>query len=583
MKFLLLVAALLATPLAVAQQPDDAVLRSRVERVVEDVVVRDRSDHAIRDLALHNFTLTENSLQQQLLSLQWNDAVSLGYDPPPQPKLAANTFVNLPAVPERGPLYVILYDMVNMDPGSQAYSRKPLERLIEHMPEGTRVALFVNARGLHLAEGFTTDHARLLHDLTNPSAGNPIPRMFLDGQEFGRGNPGATLGVFHALAEYLAGFNGRKNLIWMSSRFPLTLSAAPMAMSDTQVSTFDSIRMTTAAMARAEIAIYPVSVDGVVVAGGIGQVGTAAVTGVSAPSSSPQANVPVSSTTSANRGTQPGSGSSTGGSIGNGATAMEEVANLTGGRSLVGNNDLERLFHTALDDGSSYYTLSYSPTDKTEDGREHRIGIHVDRPGLRLGYRTLYYRVAPAGNEGAASNDPGALPADVAAAENAVVGDSEFAAIEHGAPMVHDLVFSAHVEREGTTHVATADEMDELKHLLREMRAKEQRKMSRSDERAKPELLSNWRVRYEFYAPTAGDRFEFALVAYDRDGVMLNGALGGAASNDQNKGPRRAMRGEQTITAPARAAWLRIAVRDLTNGKTGAFEVQLGPEGQPLE
>ena len=39
----------------------------------------------------------------------------MDYLPPKLPPEPPNTFVNLPTTPEKGPLYVLLYDLVNMD------------------------------------------------------------------------------------------------------------------------------------------------------------------------------------------------------------------------------------------------------------------------------------------------------------------------------------------------------------------------------------------------------------------------------------------------------------------------------------
>ena len=73
-----------------------------------------------------------------------------------------NHFVNIPPTPERGPLYVILYDLVNIEIDDQLDARRQVMKFIKNMPEGTRFAIFVRSDGLYLVQGFTADKACLV-------------------------------------------------------------------------------------------------------------------------------------------------------------------------------------------------------------------------------------------------------------------------------------------------------------------------------------------------------------------------------------------------------------------------------------
>ena len=42
-------------------------------------------------------------------------------------------------------------------------------------------------------------------------------------------------------------------------------------------------------------------------------------------------------------------------------TTMKIIAEQTGGEAFVNTNDLKRVINRSLDDGSSYYTLAYTP------------------------------------------------------------------------------------------------------------------------------------------------------------------------------------------------------------------------------
>jgi len=76
-----------------------------------------------------------------------------------------------------------------------------------------------------------------------------------------------TLNAFDQLARYLAGIPGRKNVIWFSSGFPLDVApnlneADP---NDSVVRNDDAVRKTDNMLTRAQIAVYPVDVRGLMV------------------------------------------------------------------------------------------------------------------------------------------------------------------------------------------------------------------------------------------------------------------------------------------------------------------------------
>ena len=70
--------------------------------------------------------------------------------------------------------------------------------------------------------------------------------------------------------------------------------------------------------------------------------------------------------------------------------AMEQLASSTGGRAFYNTNDLNEAMQKAIDDGANYYTLGYSPTDKTMDGSFRRIDVSVTRGKYKLAYRHGY-------------------------------------------------------------------------------------------------------------------------------------------------------------------------------------------------
>jgi hypothetical protein len=73
-------------------------------------------------------------------------------------------------------------------------------------------------------------------------------------------------------------------------------------------------------------------------------------------------------------------------------------------------------------------------------------------------------------------------------------------------------------------------------------------------------------------------KLEFAAAAYDADGRLLNSMLNeglAAAETEVNEKGRALFHAEQELEAPPGAAWIRLAVRDTLNNRTGTLEVRL--------
>jgi hypothetical protein len=71
---------------------------------------------------------------------------------------------------------------------------------------------------------------------------------------------------------------------------------------------------------------------------------------------------------------------------------------------------------------------------------------------------------------------------------------------------------------------------------------------------------------------------EFAAAAYDADGILLNSILNdGLATTDAKSNGKfgTLFHSEQELEVPPGAAFIRIAVRDRLNDRTGTLEVPL--------
>jgi VWFA-related protein len=68
------------------------------------------------------------------------------------------------------------------------------------------------------------------------------------------------------------------------------------------------------------------------------------------------------------------------------------LANETGGRTIVRTNDFDAGLREVMADASAYYLLGYAPSrPEQDDGKYHKITVHVKRPGMRILARQGYF------------------------------------------------------------------------------------------------------------------------------------------------------------------------------------------------
>ena len=161
-------------------------IHQTVRRVILDVMVREASGKPVRGLTQDDFSITEDKSPQKVLSFDAYDiekpSISRGPNAAPLPQ---NVFVNVPPAPERGPLYVLLLDLVNTGQEDQMRARQQLLGFIAKKPEGTRFAVFVTTDKLYLVQGFT-DNKNLLYAALDPKDPKThVPRIFMLSRNYG--------------------------------------------------------------------------------------------------------------------------------------------------------------------------------------------------------------------------------------------------------------------------------------------------------------------------------------------------------------------------------------------------------------
>lgn len=570
------------------QQPT-ITIRQTVRRVVVDVMVRDANGRPVHGLTEKDFTVKEDHQPERVLSFDVYDfdkpSISRGPNAPPLPP---NVFVDVPQIPEHGPLYVILYDMVNMEKEDQMTARPQILKFIKNSPPGTRFAIFVNSDEVYLAQGFTTDKDLLYACLDSKHSRPHVPRIFLNGRSYGMGDPYTVMDVMTHIGQYLDGIPGRKNLIWVSGRFP----AAIFPREGDPVDAQDDIRREMNTLAQAQVAVFPVSVRGVVVAcegcttgamphGGAGGQEVSLPPGQAAPNalSSPTASPVVSGMQVAGKGTS---------SLVVDNATEDEIAAETGGRAFYSDNGVSALLEQATEEGGNYYTLTYSPSRSGDDGKCHGISVEVAGGKYHLSYRRSYCRAPMVST---ASEEAGAKATGLTLTLPTRAGDVLQGNMKQGAPMVHDLIFSAHVRTEGGIVLANSEQMAHLQDQAQLMQAHRRNKPPKPLPPARVQKYTvDYRVldpQFKLEAARTGRQptLEFAIAAFDADGRMVDGMVNDAvleAASQPGENKSGLFRAHQSLVVPLNAISIRVGVRDRISDRMGTLEVPLPLKPEPV-
>jgi len=406
---------------APSQQP--AGLRVTTRMVVVDVVATDNKDVPIKDLKANDFTVQEEGQPQKVNAFSFHQTEQEPASASGQasaflnPKLPPGYFSNAPTYKSNGALNVLLLDALNTTLLNQASMRDGMIKLMEKLPAGQPIAIYLLGNKLTLVQDFTSDPevlrkaiagvkrqgSKLLDNAagTTRMADMPVgsvavatmmdvPSIKAHLEEFHDQHTAAqadfrvrfTLDALNSLGRYLAGYPGRKNLVWVSETFPLSIVLDKIKSQNTRDFSRE-VAATGSLLSNAQVAIYPVDAKAL---GGNSDFSVGN-------DPNPIGNPAVISTTLDNEA----------GKVMNreaeermtSRTTMNDLAEKTGGRAFYNTNNLEGAVRRSLEDGSVYYTLGYYPENKTWDGKFRRITIKVARPGIKLHYRAGYYAVEP--------------------------------------------------------------------------------------------------------------------------------------------------------------------------------------------
>ena len=393
------------------------VLEVNANVVLVDVVVTDRGN-AVHHLDQRRFHIFEDGHEQHITYFDESKpapaeavATQLSCLKQTSPRVVSN----VPCAPSTGAVNVLLLDALNTPLVNQADINQQVLKYLSKMPAGTSLAVFsLNSHGrLQMLSGFTTD-ADQLTKVVNSAAMTPDTSVALDigeagairanaDREVAAGDFGAlvaarerqgaadivaqysgqqvqlSLLALRQLALYLEAIPGRKNLIWFSGSFPISLEPDPMAANPSLgirslrdaneygEQLHDTIRL----LSVARVAMYPVYALG--------------------PMSTPSLQASYSIPGKAGLGPiEMGMDDErTMGQSRANQDSMKQLADQTGGHYF-DTNGLTEAIGSAIKNGESFYTIGYVPKSDEQDGRYHTLKMRLDGASYALSYRRGY-------------------------------------------------------------------------------------------------------------------------------------------------------------------------------------------------
>ncbi len=302
--------------------------------VLTDVTVTDKNGNPVHGLPQSAFRIFDNKQPQVIASFEEHAGMpAAAILPKDTPGVYSNDYLlHLPPV-----LNVVLIDIARLDLADQMYLNYELTKFLNEQPEGQPLAIYLRAgSGCFLVQNFTSDR-KLLLDAVH----KVLPRFPPMGSEYL-----TDLETLQQIAVALSELPGRKNVLWFSGGSGVH-TLIPDAMS---LQNDAGWRDLYDELDQERIAIYPIDARGLQVIFGpaVMAVGTEHI-------------------------------------------IMNEQAQATGGQAFYNDNGLKEATEHFLSTDTSFYTLTYSPSNLHFDNKWHKIRVAVDGPRYNLSYRRGYF------------------------------------------------------------------------------------------------------------------------------------------------------------------------------------------------
>jgi VWFA-related protein len=435
------------------------IFKAETRQVLVDVVVMDHHGNFIPGLKPGDFAVLEDGKPQKIAAFGMHAAPAVQPKLAPPIQLPPHLYTNYQIADPDRPITIVLLDLLNTETPDQAYTKKQMIDFLKNLPPGQRVALFALGTRLRTIQGFSgnsdtlvnaakallrnssqlmTGEAQRQNDeitasnlavnaapgigapqgqaSTNLSAIAPVAQALQNSLVDEQVNQQAqrmdfTLAALQSLARAVSAYPGRKNLLWLSSEFPIRFSptflpvntASRQALNgldaarkaDALKNQAPPVQKTAALLTASEVAVYPIDIRGTISVGNHIDISAPDINGT-------PDRIDSNRDRSANRQTT---------MEWDDHEAMTDIARETGGQAFYGSNDIKAALSRSMDDASNYYTIAYTPENRDWNGKYRKIEVKCDQGGTKLTYRRGYYAVSETGlaASGKAADDQVAL------------------------------------------------------------------------------------------------------------------------------------------------------------------------------
>ena len=376
-------------PLASQEPPKPEVaqppIRVATELVLVNVVARDKNGNPVRDLKQDDFTLYEDGKKQQISTFDFEDVGQLEATAGPAISgtapgtLLHSTKKAPPTLDARGRrLIVLFFDFSAMQPEEIGRALDAAKKFVAtRMQPADLVALVSLATNMHVDLDFTDDRDKLSAGLFGYTSSQ--------GQGFDNGATGGAEGTAETSGSYteddtdLNTFTADRKLLAIQSlvqalgKLPQKKSIIYFSNGITQsgVDNQAALRAATASAVKANAAIYSLDIRGLQAFPPGGEAQNASLHGQSAYTGASILN-----------------------DLNGNAASQDTLATLsadTGGKAFFDSNDFAGVFSQVQKDSSVYYVLGFTSNNPAKDGRYRHLKVTVNRPGLKLDFRSGYY------------------------------------------------------------------------------------------------------------------------------------------------------------------------------------------------
>lgn len=340
-------------------QDSSYTLRVTTQRVLLDVVVKDKKGNLVTHLSPGDFTVYEDKVPQRITSF---DA--------PTPHLAPKQALvhNSGELSKIGaaPITILILDELNSSFEDMAFARQKMEKYLDAQPailaQPTTLLAVTNTH-FQVVEDYTQDREALRLALKKH-----FPELPLKSMQSGANSSGAyertalSLNSLHQIAVAARGAQGRKSVIWVGKGFPaVNLLLLDNASIDVMQ---HAIERLTHELMDTRMTLYTIDPAANLLTRGF--------------VATPEELTEFESRTDG----QPFADE----------IKFSTLAPATGGQAFYDRNDVDRELREAAEEGATFYALSYAPTNHAETpGAYRRIHVALKDPNLIATTRNGYY------------------------------------------------------------------------------------------------------------------------------------------------------------------------------------------------